>query len=235
MRCCTASSACRCEPAARDRCLRQRPRLNRPRRKTARCRRPDPEPVERIDAEFHHVLVVGAGDDAEQLDRLRRRQRLERHAHEIRPHVHFLRRAVVDVDEGGLEHVDQDREHLDAVGVRIVRLPEGDRILVVGEREDRLDGASFMTASLARSPVRAAARMRSRVRATAGGRRAGSVMISGSCRGGEVTGRLALAAAAVLCSPAPAAARPERRRLDRLGADRVCAGARAARQSASSK
>src|SRR5262249_53003008 len=31
----------------------------------------------------------------------------------------------------------QDREHLDAVRVGVVRLPEGDRILVIGERENR--------------------------------------------------------------------------------------------------
>ena len=37
--------------------------------------RPDPEAIEGIDAERQHVLVVGAGDDPEQLDLLRRRQR----------------------------------------------------------------------------------------------------------------------------------------------------------------
>src|SRR5262249_62154864 len=37
--------------------------------------RSDAEAVEGVDAELHHVLVVGAGDDSKQLDLLLRRQR----------------------------------------------------------------------------------------------------------------------------------------------------------------
>ena len=40
------------------------------RRRTARCRRAQCDPVERVDAELHHVLVVGAGHDPEQFDPL---------------------------------------------------------------------------------------------------------------------------------------------------------------------
>src|SRR5262249_20408644 len=47
--------------------------------------RSDPETVEGVDAEFHHVLVVGAGDDSKQLDLLLGRQRGERHADEKGP------------------------------------------------------------------------------------------------------------------------------------------------------
>src|SRR6266487_536812 len=45
----------------------------------------DPDTVESVDPELHHVLVVGAGDDPKELDLLLRRQRGERHAHEIGP------------------------------------------------------------------------------------------------------------------------------------------------------
>ncbi len=96
-----------------------------------------PKTVEGVDPELHHVLVVGAGDDSKQLDFLLRRQRGERHAHEIGPHVHFLRRAFVDAHVAGFQDHGQDREHLDAVRVGVVRLPEGDRILVVGKGENR--------------------------------------------------------------------------------------------------
>src|SRR5262245_42631503 len=96
-----------------------------------------PETVEGVDPELHHVLVVGAGNNSKQLDFLLRRQRGERHAHEIGPHVHFLRRPFVDAHVAGFQDHGQDREHLDAVRVGVVRLPEGDRILVIGERENR--------------------------------------------------------------------------------------------------
>src|SRR5262249_15899057 len=59
--------------------------------------RRDSEPKEGVGAELHHVLVVGAGDEAEQLDLLLRRERGQRHADEIGPHIHFLRRALIDV------------------------------------------------------------------------------------------------------------------------------------------
>src|SRR5690349_178088 len=56
---------------------------------------------------------------------------------EIWPYVHLLRRALVDVDEAGLQHLDQDRENLQALACRIERLPECDRIPFVAERKDR--------------------------------------------------------------------------------------------------
>src|SRR6516162_2169968 len=99
--------------------------------------RSDPETVEGVDAEFHHVLVVGAGDNSKQLDLLLGRQRGERHAHEIGPDIHFLRRAFIDAHVAGFQDHGQDREHLDAVRIGIVRLPERDRILLVGEGENR--------------------------------------------------------------------------------------------------
>src|SRR5262249_41713660 len=77
--------------------------------------RPDPDTVESIDPELHHVLVVGAGDDSKELHFLLRRQRGERHAHETGPDVHFLWRAFIDPHVAGLQDHGQDREHLDAV------------------------------------------------------------------------------------------------------------------------
>src|SRR5262245_59752341 len=38
--------------------------------------RSDPETVEGVDAEFHHVLVVGAGDDSKQIGRASCRERV---------------------------------------------------------------------------------------------------------------------------------------------------------------
>src|SRR5262245_10996200 len=99
--------------------------------------RRDSEPVEGVGAELHHVLVVGAGDEAKELDLLLRRERGQRHADKIGPHIHFLRRALIDVHEGSFEDHGQNRKHLDAVRIGIVRLPKSDRVLVVGEREDR--------------------------------------------------------------------------------------------------
>src|SRR5215831_4607839 len=90
--------------------------------------RSDPDTVESIDPELHHVLVVGAGDDSKELHFLLPRQRGERHAHEIGPDVHFLWRAFIDPHVAGLQDHGQDREHLDAVRVGIICLPEGDRI-----------------------------------------------------------------------------------------------------------
>src|SRR5216683_7346221 len=85
--CCTASTACgRRSHPVRD--------LIPSDEKTPSAVRSDPDAIERVGAEFHHILVVGAGHDAEQLDLLRQRQRLERHAHEIRPHIHFLRMSL---------------------------------------------------------------------------------------------------------------------------------------------
>src|SRR5262249_27338679 len=65
--------------------------------------RSDPETVESVDAEFHHVLVVGAGDDSKELHLLLRRQRRQRHAHEIGPDIHFLRRAFIDPHVAGFQ------------------------------------------------------------------------------------------------------------------------------------
>src|SRR5438874_5517795 len=64
--------------------------------------RGDAEPVEGIGAEIHHILVVGAGDDAKKADLLLGGERLQRHAGEIGPQIDFLRRALVDVDEAGV-------------------------------------------------------------------------------------------------------------------------------------
>ena len=50
--------------------------------------RPDAQAIEGVDAECQHVLVVGAGDDAEQLDLLLRGERGERqrrHPHQRQP------------------------------------------------------------------------------------------------------------------------------------------------------
>src|SRR5579883_3623800 len=65
--------------------------------------RADAEAEEIVGAGVEHVLVVAAGDDLEQLDLLLRREGLERRAGEIRPHVHFLGRARIDVHAGGLQ------------------------------------------------------------------------------------------------------------------------------------
>ena len=53
-----------------------------------RAVRRDADAVEDVGAVGLHVLVVAGGDDLEQLDPLPRRQLVERHGEEIRPHIH---------------------------------------------------------------------------------------------------------------------------------------------------
>src|SRR5690349_9680560 len=82
----------------------------------------DPDAVESVDAELHHVLVIPAGNHPEQLDSLLRRERAERHADEIGPDVDFLRRAFIDSYETGFENQSQNGEHLDALRVGVICL-----------------------------------------------------------------------------------------------------------------
>jgi len=99
--------------------------------------RRDADAIEYVRSEFLHLLVVGAGRDLQQLDLLLGGELFQRHVGEIRPHEHLLPGALVNADEAGVQHRDENGKSLDAVGSRIRRLPEGDRILLVAEREHR--------------------------------------------------------------------------------------------------
>src|SRR5581483_11801652 len=59
--------------------------------------RADADAIEIIGAGLEHVPVVGAGDDAQQVDLLLRLEHLERAARQIGPEIHLLRRAGVDM------------------------------------------------------------------------------------------------------------------------------------------
>src|SRR5580704_3171385 len=97
----------------------------------------DAELIEDVAAAREHLLIVGAGDHAEQVDLLGRGQRLDRRAREIGPEIGFLRRAGIDAGGLRLQNADQDRENLDTVGIRIGLFPIGGRILPLGVRERR--------------------------------------------------------------------------------------------------